>query len=419
MSEARRPARVLVVDAVRGAAVICMIQWHCADAWVRHPERDGFFFELTRIVGGFAAPLFLLLAGLSAALVHGPGRSAAGMRRGLGIWVVGYAFKLWAWTVDYSAILERRNWPAIALDTVALGLAWLATQEKRSARARLGLGVGAALAWSAMVFALANATRTPSVVLRLDVLQAIGVCLVLANALLAAVTRTKHAPLGMLALAILVALVTPSFVGLDLGWLPTRVADYVARTTADPSLAASGARFPIFPWLAYALLGASIGLGVRARPSAGAWDVPFAPSAWVALVLALVVGGLVYEPTPSAQWLLSHTEQVRNLLRLAWNASIATAFAALGALVLSRLPRLATWMLSLGRHSLVVYVVHLEIAFGLPCTPIRQTLGFGTWALGTTALTAAMVALAWGLDLREARAKQKARAATPADAPTR
>ncbi len=412
-AEQRRPTRVLVVDAVRGAAVICMIQWHCADAWVRHPERDGFFFELTRIVGGFAAPLFLLLAGLSAALVHGPGRSAAGVRRGLGIWVVGYAFKLWAWTVDYSAILERRNWAAIALDAAALAMAWRATHENTAMRVRLALAVGAVLAWSGMLFALEGATRTPSVVLRLDVLQAIGVSLVLVNLVLARVAPLRTGPLVMLGLAALVALATPSFVETDLSWMPTRVADYVARTTADPSLSASGARFPIFPWLAYALLGAAIGLGVRARPVAQPWAVPFAPRPLVALAMAIVVGVLVYEPTPSAQWLLAHTEQVRNLLRLVWNAAIATGLAALAALTLPRIERAAEAMLSLGRHSLVVYVVHLEIAFGLPCTPIRQTLDFVGWALGAGLLTAAMVGIARGLDVLEARSKQRARAGEP------
>ena len=67
-----RPARVLVVDAVRGLAVLCMIQWHCADAWIGGAIREGGAFERLRIVGGLAAPFFILLAGVSSAGFSSP-----------------------------------------------------------------------------------------------------------------------------------------------------------------------------------------------------------------------------------------------------------------------------------------------------------------------------------------------------------
>lgn len=407
MSNERKPSstRVLVVDAVRGAAVLCMIQWHCADAWIGGTLREGQAFGITRIIGGLAAPLFLLLSGVSAALVFSPERVWPGVRRGAGIVVGGYAFKLFAWTVDYGAIVERRNWPAILLDGVTLLFAWRACSEKVSARQRAmlaGIGLVSALAtWGA----LEGATRTPSLLVRLDVLQGIGVALMVANGALYVVHGWRRAPVVLALVAIGVALATPSFIGLDLSMLPTRLVDYVARTE-DYALP-SGARFPLFPWLGYTLLGAAIGRAVRARPLRDSWDVPFFTQGAIALVLAIFVGLCVFEPMPAAQWLLARTEQVRNLLRLMWNFAVATGIAGLSSIVLPRAEPVRRAMLSLGRHSLVVYVVHLEIAFGLPCSPIRETLGFGAWAVGVVMLVAAMIALAYWLDRRDERLRAR------------
>jgi uncharacterized membrane protein len=271
------------------------------------------------------------------------------------------------------------------------------------------------LLWLATYFALNGTTRSPYVTYRLDVLQGIGAALVAVNGVLWVVSRWKHAALVLALLAIFVALATPSFVGVDLWWMPTRVADYVARTTVDP--AHSAARFPLFPWLGYTLLGAAVGVALRARPLASAWEVPFVRAGWIAVVVAVAVGLCVFEPMPFAQWLLFYTEQVRNLLRLAWNATVALGFAGVSSLVLPRLRMAERAVLSLGRHSLVVYVVHLEIAFGLPCVPIRETLGFGGWAIGGSLLLAAMIALAYTLDWQDTRSRPNAEAArAPASA---
>lgn len=411
MVSEKKPAstRVLVVDAVRGAAVLCMIQWHCADAWIGGALRESEAFGITRIIGGLAAPLFLLLAGVSAALVFQRERAWSGVRRGAGILVAGYAFKLFAWTVDYGAIVERRNWAAIVLDAITLALAWRAVSEKVTNKQRGLLALGALVSWIATLVALTGTSRTPSLIARLDVLQGIGAALVVANVVLWIVSRWRFAPLVLAALALAIALVTPSFIGADLSFLPIRVADYLARTV--DYTAPSGARFPFFPWLGYTLLGAAIGRALRERPLRSAWDVPFAPSAGVALIVAIVVALFVFEPTQTAQWLLMRTEQVRNLLRLFWNVSVALGIAAVSSMTLPKQAWAQRVILSLGRHSLIVYVVHLEIAFGLPCSPIRETLDFGGWAVGVVLLLAAMIALAFWLDRRAARAALARRAA--------
>ena len=407
-TEKKQGQRVLVVDAVRGFAVLCMMQWHCADAWIGGALRESAAFGVARTVGGFAAPLFLLLAGVSAALVFEPKRLWSGVRRGAGILVAGYVFKLFAWAVDYGAIVEARNWPAIACDAITLAIAWCALSEKTPPQHRWLLAALVPLAAYATWFTLNGTTRTPSVMLRLDVLQGIGIALIIVNVVLAAVCRWPRlekwgAPILLLALAISVALTTPSLYGVDLSPIPTRLADYVARTVPEPGV--SGAHFPIFPWLGYALLGAAIGRGVRARSLRDAWDVPFVVHGAVALVLAILVGCCVFEPTPFAQYCLARTEQVRNLLRLTFNTSIATGFAGLSSIALPHLAVAQRVMLSLGRHSLVIYVVHLEIAYGYPALPIREQLGFVGWAFWLIVLIALMIALAFWIDRRDARVR--------------
>ena len=71
-----RPRR-LYIDWARGLAVLVMIEAHTSDAWTRPADRATFAFHDATMLGGFAAPLFLWLAGV--ALVFSAGSRA---RRG-------------------------------------------------------------------------------------------------------------------------------------------------------------------------------------------------------------------------------------------------------------------------------------------------------------------------------------------------
>lgn len=406
-STTERAPRVLVVDAVRGLAVLCMIQWHCADAWIGGAIREGDAFARLRIVGGLAAPLFLLLAGVSSGLTFRPSALFASVRRALTIVVMGYALKLFAWVVDHGAILERRNWAAIGLDLAAIGLAWFGLHEKRATRERWIALPLAAACWAGMWLALSGATRSPEVAVRLDVLQGIGAALIVTLFVLTLAHRTPRPALVVLIAGLSVSLSTPSFIGADLSFVPARVLDYVARTTYDQS--ASGARFPLFPWAGYALLGAAIGTAIRARPSTDSWAVPFTKHRVLVLVAAMSLAAVVYEPNATSQWILSFGEQPRNLLRLTFNTSVATAMAAASSMVLPKAKPPAEALLSLGRHSLIVYAVHLEMAYGLLAIPLHQELGFAWWAFGVLVLVGLMIALARWLDARAARRRSTSR----------
>jgi uncharacterized membrane protein len=91
------------IDWARGIAVLLMIEAHTVDAWTRLNVRHTIPFRDATVLGGFAAPLFLWLAGLAVVLAAtraaertGSRRAAAEMicRRGLEIFILGFLFRL-------------------------------------------------------------------------------------------------------------------------------------------------------------------------------------------------------------------------------------------------------------------------------------------------------------------------------------
>nr|MDQ3030917.1 heparan-alpha-glucosaminide N-acetyltransferase domain-containing protein [Myxococcota bacterium] len=135
-TQPQRSTRLGAIDAARGVAVLAMIEWHAADAWLDTAGRESFAFGWMQRVGGLAAPGFVLLAGLAIALVA-PERpdvrqTALGVARGLRIVLAGYALGLFACAVDHGGVLEPRA--RVSIVAMALGLAalWAATTGSRS-----------------------------------------------------------------------------------------------------------------------------------------------------------------------------------------------------------------------------------------------------------------------------------------------
>jgi uncharacterized membrane protein len=56
------------IDWARGIAVLLMIEAHTTDAWTRAAAKSTVAFRNATVLGGFAAPLFLWVAGLVAML---------------------------------------------------------------------------------------------------------------------------------------------------------------------------------------------------------------------------------------------------------------------------------------------------------------------------------------------------------------
>src|SRR5277367_619187 len=64
-----RKSRLDYIDWMRGLACLLMFQTHCYDSWLGGAARQGRFYMYSQLGGTFPAPLFLFLAGISFALV--------------------------------------------------------------------------------------------------------------------------------------------------------------------------------------------------------------------------------------------------------------------------------------------------------------------------------------------------------------
>jgi uncharacterized membrane protein len=151
------------VDWARGIAVLLMIEAHTVDAWTRLSPavRRTISFRDATVLGGFAAPLFLWLAGLAVVLAatrateRGVSRRAAAemiCRRGLEIFILGFLFRLQGFVItpgSHPVTLFRVDilnimGPAIAVAGIVWGLA--------------PGGAARVIAYSAIAAALAMAT---------------------------------------------------------------------------------------------------------------------------------------------------------------------------------------------------------------------------------------------------------------------
>jgi uncharacterized membrane protein len=151
-AEAHARSRRVYVDWARAIAVLLMIEAHTLDAWTRPADRHGVWFRDAAVLGGFAAPLFLWLAGLAAVLsaTRLAERTGSRMqavdaiaRRGLEIFILAFLFRLQAFIVSpgsYTVTLFRVDilnvmGPAL----VVSGLVWGCAATARGRVAAFGL----------------------------------------------------------------------------------------------------------------------------------------------------------------------------------------------------------------------------------------------------------------------------------------
>ena len=319
------PARQAYLDWVRGVGVLIMIEAHVLDSWTSVSERARPLFGYGMVLGGFGAPLFLFLAGIAVVL---------------------------------SAESKHRR-------TGAFGPSWRAA-EKRGWQI-----FGLAFLFRLQSYVLSGFQSAVSL-LKVDILNVMGPAMVL-TAMSGRVAR-RRVVRGVLfaGAALAMALLTPIIRTTSwLNWLPDPIQWYFRPTPGRTN-------FTLFPWAGFVFAGAAVGELIDARRGAEAAgrSMPGFQAKLAATGAALAFGGYFSSFLPSPY---ERSEF--------WTSSPAFFLVRVGLLILT-LPlgylwehapfrhKLSAWspLEELGRASLFVYWVHVEMVYGVFSRPIRRSL---------------------------------------------
>jgi uncharacterized membrane protein len=419
-TDAKAAPRLAFLDAHRGLAVLLMIAMHSADGWLRPELKHGPGWDLIRSFGGLAAPAFLLLSGVSMALSWGyaPNGRAKGapierksLARGLQLIVLGYALRLQMWMLDGAGYRQWEAWTAALPLALGYGAAYFAL-EAWGTRAPARRWVVVAAAAGTLGYAVLSVFLPERLfaLLRVDVLQAIGASLAIVWCLRAPLRRVPE--LG-LALALAVALLTPWVRAVLPGPLPVAAAAYLGTWQLPSGQTTTATLFPLFPWLSYALVGATLGLRLgraERRRTGGATRLAIGLAAGSA---GLAV--LTSEALPPARWVVTEWTWSVQVIRVAFRTTATLVLGGLAvALCTRRIGQLGAGVIALGQASLIVYWVHLQFAFGAAVKPIVHQLDMGQWARGFALFAAAAIAFSACWLRGRARLRDRARSARTA-----
>jgi uncharacterized membrane protein len=328
MKEARG-SRLAYIDWMRGLACLLMFQTHCYDAWLSPAAKKSTFFMWSQLLGTVPAPLFLFLAGISVALVTGKLRTAG------------------------------KTPEQIMRTTVRRG----------------GEILGLGLLFRLQEYLIAFPWAPWSDLFRVDILNTIGISIILMGALLWATQRlyfpaenacSKQPASWILgsaagASAAAISLATPL---LWTTWRPRRLPwPLESYLNGVHNLGTPQAwLFPIFPWTAFAFAGLACGV-LLLSPGARKRETSSLIAAGAAGIL-MIVAGRWLEARPqlysvSDFW---HTSPNFFLIRVGMLLVILLAGYSwcrrgLGQVGFSPL-------IQLGHTSLLVYWVHIEFVYG-------------------------------------------------------
>jgi uncharacterized membrane protein len=334
--------RLSYIDWMRGLAILIMIEAHVLDAWTRSSDRQTFAFGVAAVLAGFAAPMFLFLAGVSVALAASAGERKAGS------------------AALAAARVRRRGWQVF-------GLAYLFRLQAY----------------------ILNPKAMLSGVLKVDILNIMGPSIVAAAALWQAGRDARRKLLALGGAALAVALVTPL---VRSTWLldplPGLVQWYIRPTPGRNN-------FTFFPWSGFVFAGALIGVaidrarGLSAERALHAWMAP------ASLAFAAVCYAGSYLPSIYAESSFWTSSPMFFLLRV----GIVTS--ALSVVYFwEQRPRLlgARWtraspMVVFGHSSLFVYWVHVELVYGMFSGPLHRNLPFGQAVAAFAAFSLSMFGL--------------------------
>ncbi|MFK7989242.1 MAG: heparan-alpha-glucosaminide N-acetyltransferase domain-containing protein [Sandaracinaceae bacterium] len=325
------------LDALRAIAVVAMVVWHITDGWLAEEHRAGPGWHTVRVFGGLAAPLFLVVSGVAVARAREAGRRILQLVfRGVGVLAFGGLLRIQNWLVDAGGVMEWRSVAPALLGS--LGYAALIVADQRQDRRWWGVATVMLLgfAWRVGVDVPDHAAR----VLAVDVLSCIGAAVILT----AWLSRLPSAVVLASGLAVVGAsTMLPQAV--DDAWL----AGWIG--TPHPE-SPRYALFPLFPWVGYAFVGYGLAGTLRAHP-------------WKWCIGGALLASLCFEGgLPAARRLLHDLPVLRPFMRFGFHLGAVLALGGVAATLKER-----DALLALGRVSLPVYWMHLQIAYGLLSLP--------------------------------------------------
>jgi uncharacterized membrane protein len=313
MSDAIRRRRYL--DWARGLAVLVMILAHVLDSWTRLDARSSWQFLGAMIVAGFGAPMFLFLAGASVALSAGSKQRRTGDRQAAG------------------AVMRRGAW-IFFLGFVFRLQAWI-------------------LGWG-----------PPRTLLKVDILNVMGPSIAAAGAVWGALRSTRARLIAFAASVLGISLLTPIV-------RSTRILDGLPDPIEAYLRPLHGSTFCLFPWSGFVFAGAIAGVllenarspqaesrlitwffGVGGALAVGAYAASFLPSPYA---YSDFWGG-------SPSYFLLRTGILTVVLPVAY--------------VWEKIAVRESWspLEQMGRTSLFIYWIHVEMVYGLISLPIHRSL---------------------------------------------
>jgi uncharacterized membrane protein len=333
--------RLDAVDWLRGLAVVLMIQTHLYDAWCSPAAKTTVEYGWTRFWGGFPSRLFLLLVGVSMAIRY-EHQMAAG--------------------TDRPTMVRT----AVKRGLEILGLAYLFRLQEYL--------LGGAYDWHDLF--------------RVDILNCIGASMMVAAFITA--PRRGRPQIAVTALAAVIFIALGPIVG------PHHFPDFLPRPLTSYL---GGERpmswFPLFPWLAWPLIGVLVGHAwVRgsATPRGQAWTFVITAAVGAAMTEAVVLlrpvtHRLIHYPN----WMVQQMGPEVFFHRL----GLIGPMALLGFLVVTLFGTQRFSLMRLfGKTSLFVYWVHVELVYGLLFKRLHGGLSMRGATVGLVLMTGAMAVLA-------------------------
>lgn len=309
----RRP----YIDWFRGVGVLIMIEAHMVDSWTLLSERARPWYYQAMVLGGMGAPIFLFLAGTAVAL------SASSKARSTGD------------VASAARAVQRRG-------LQIFGLAFLFRLQA------LILSVGSLRS-----------------LLKVDILNIMGPCIVLAGWIWGRARTDRGRFLLLLAITLAFTLLTPPVRAWEwLGALPDPIEAYLRPSKGLTT-------FTLFPWAGFLTAGAATGVLLSTTRDAREERRAIG---WLGLAgVALTVGGYTASllPSPYAQTSFWTTSPAYFGLRVGLLLLFLTA-----SYLWDQRPTVRRWspIVQFGRTSLFIYWIHVEMVYGLMALPIKRRL---------------------------------------------